>query len=269
MDEKKECKIVQDLLPNYIEKLTSDETNKFIEEHIKQCNTCKEVFEGMNREVKLGEEKQDGREVKYIKKYNKKIKLLKAIILSVIIIIFFCIARKAFIIKSLQKKISNYTDSKNYISRIYKYEGNSLTIGTKYQKDEKYLSTMEKLGGPNTSINFVAYNDGNTTDSYIEVIDTENNKKIERLNTVNFPVVNTLYDHLATENAFEFFKNLITTRITSVECNGKECYRIVDFYSPDILYIDNKESKNQFIIYIDKKTGLPVREEGEIAEIYR
>ena len=31
MKENKECKIVQDLLPNYIEKLTNEETNKFID----------------------------------------------------------------------------------------------------------------------------------------------------------------------------------------------------------------------------------------------
>ena len=37
----KNCKIVQDLLPNYIEKLTSDETNIFIEKHLKECEDCK------------------------------------------------------------------------------------------------------------------------------------------------------------------------------------------------------------------------------------
>lgn len=31
MKEKKDCKIVQDLLPNYIENLTNEETNKFID----------------------------------------------------------------------------------------------------------------------------------------------------------------------------------------------------------------------------------------------
>ena len=31
MKDMKNCKIVQDLLPNYIEKLTNDETNKFVE----------------------------------------------------------------------------------------------------------------------------------------------------------------------------------------------------------------------------------------------
>ena len=36
MKEINECKIVQDLLPNYIENLTNEETNKYIEEHLKK-----------------------------------------------------------------------------------------------------------------------------------------------------------------------------------------------------------------------------------------
>ena len=37
MNGKKDCKIVQDLLPNYIENLTNEETNEFINKNIKSC----------------------------------------------------------------------------------------------------------------------------------------------------------------------------------------------------------------------------------------
>ena len=43
MKEKNDCKIVQDLLPNYIDKLTSKETNAYIEEHINGCKECKKI----------------------------------------------------------------------------------------------------------------------------------------------------------------------------------------------------------------------------------
>ena len=33
MKDNKNCKVVLDLLPNYIENLTNDETNNFIKEH--------------------------------------------------------------------------------------------------------------------------------------------------------------------------------------------------------------------------------------------
>ena len=44
----KDCKIIKDLLPSYIDKLTSDETNIFIEDHLKECNSCTESFENMS-----------------------------------------------------------------------------------------------------------------------------------------------------------------------------------------------------------------------------
>ena len=47
MNEKKECKIVQDLLPNYMENLTSIQTNEYIEEHIANCEECKKNLENM------------------------------------------------------------------------------------------------------------------------------------------------------------------------------------------------------------------------------
>ena len=34
---KKECEIVRDLLPNYIENLVGNQTKDFIETHIKEC----------------------------------------------------------------------------------------------------------------------------------------------------------------------------------------------------------------------------------------
>ena len=37
----KDCKIVKDLLPGYIDKITSEETNKFIEENLKEWEEIK------------------------------------------------------------------------------------------------------------------------------------------------------------------------------------------------------------------------------------
>ena len=49
MKEKKDCKIVQDLLPNYIERLTNNDTNKYIEEHLNECEECKNIFENIEK----------------------------------------------------------------------------------------------------------------------------------------------------------------------------------------------------------------------------
>ena len=106
MKEKKDCKIVQDLLPNYIENLTNEETNKFIDEHIKECNECQKTFENMKKDFEANTTKRDEREVKYIKKYSNKMKLLKTILLVIIVIYVIVIARRTIIMTSLSKKVN-------------------------------------------------------------------------------------------------------------------------------------------------------------------
>ncbi|HAV90951.1 MAG TPA: hypothetical protein DCW44_06735 [Eubacterium sp.] len=52
MKDEKRCRIVQDLLPMYIDELCSDESKELVEEHLRTCDDCKRVLESM----KEGEE---------------------------------------------------------------------------------------------------------------------------------------------------------------------------------------------------------------------
>ena len=76
----KDCKIIQDLLPSYIDGLTNKETNKYIEEHLKKCDECKNTYENMKKELEVDTVKKDNREVKYIKKFSKKLRVLRIIL---------------------------------------------------------------------------------------------------------------------------------------------------------------------------------------------
>ncbi|MBR0215070.1 MAG: DUF4825 domain-containing protein [Solobacterium sp.] len=41
------CEVIQDLLPSYVDGLTSPETNELIAEHLKTCETCRAVYQDM------------------------------------------------------------------------------------------------------------------------------------------------------------------------------------------------------------------------------
>lgn len=41
------CAIVEELLPMYIEELSSPEVSNFIEEHLKTCETCRDTYQKM------------------------------------------------------------------------------------------------------------------------------------------------------------------------------------------------------------------------------
>jgi len=79
------CNIVQDLLPNYIEKLTCEDTNKVIEEHLNECEVCKKSYNQMITEIREIE-KAPRAELKFLKKV-KKTKLLAATISIILTLI--------------------------------------------------------------------------------------------------------------------------------------------------------------------------------------
>lgn len=81
----KNCKVIKDLLPSYIDHVTSEETNKFIEEHLKECKECKKYFDEMNSEVEK-EKIKDIEMVKEIKKYKRKMFRLKFLISTIIVL---------------------------------------------------------------------------------------------------------------------------------------------------------------------------------------
>ncbi|MBK5242619.1 zf-HC2 domain-containing protein [Clostridium sp.] len=82
MKEDVTCSVVQDLLPNYIEKLTMNETNIVIEKHLEMCESCKEAYEQMIVEVGNTEKVPDI-ELKFLKKLKHK-QIIGAVLSAVI-----------------------------------------------------------------------------------------------------------------------------------------------------------------------------------------
>lgn len=79
------CEIIKDLLPTYVDGLTSSESNFAIEEHLKSCDECKQAL--IQMKTRLNEENVEFNKesIKPFKKLNKRI------IQSVLITIAGCI----------------------------------------------------------------------------------------------------------------------------------------------------------------------------------
>ena len=41
------CEVIKDLLPSYVDGLTSAETNRLVKEHLASCGDCRRLFEAM------------------------------------------------------------------------------------------------------------------------------------------------------------------------------------------------------------------------------
>jgi hypothetical protein len=93
------CAIVQDLLPNYLEGLTSEETNRAIEAHLAACPDCAAHKSAMAGEAPAAETAEQAREVDYLKKVKRRSgrRTLIAVLITVLLFVAGA-AAKLFII---------------------------------------------------------------------------------------------------------------------------------------------------------------------------
>lgn len=82
-----DCDIIQDLLPSYNDKISSDSTNKLVARHLKQCKNCIDVFNSMNKDIGTKVLKNQDEQIDFLKGFKKdKIKTaIKAVLIVIII----------------------------------------------------------------------------------------------------------------------------------------------------------------------------------------
>lgn len=134
---KNECKIIQDLLPNFIEKTTSEETNQFLENHIKTCSNCYKIYIDMKEELLIPYGLNDNKEVDYMKKFNKKIKSFKlwkilAFIVCSIFITLLCIILYRYLMLT---RIYNLHLQTNKLTNVYYHAETTLNTIDFWKKD--------------------------------------------------------------------------------------------------------------------------------------
>lgn len=81
-----ECGIVRDLLPLYAEQITSEASNKAVEEHLKECEQCSKVYQEMKMpELQIQYDRTPAESFhKYIKKKKWRLGITVAVISAVV-----------------------------------------------------------------------------------------------------------------------------------------------------------------------------------------
>lgn len=74
------CDIIKDLLPSYIDGLTSNESNMEIESHMKDCVQCREILDEMKSEIVTENIEVNKGNIKPFKKLNRKV--LRAVLIT-------------------------------------------------------------------------------------------------------------------------------------------------------------------------------------------
>lgn len=259
MKEKRNCKIVQDLLPNFIENLTSEETNEFIEEHLKECNDCKRDLENAKKDLK-SINKQDNKEINYIKSYNTRMKKMRytliIIIYALIIIILTFFGRRLIIFNSLANKLSKYPNSTNYYIRVYGYYGH--VAGP--SKEEMWVKDGNVL---------IKYNDELTSilkdGVYYDYVIDENGVEEDITDGMkeNLLWPKGFFDMIQDELKNPL--NILKFSLKEVIVNGKKCYQISKNDESGTSYFLNKETG--LIVRLEQLAGGMSRLSGDRSEI--
>ncbi len=83
------CDVIQDLLPSYSDKVSSNATNKLVEEHLKNCKKCNIALKSMNKEIDTEFIENQEEQLDYLKKYRRnRIRSVIGAVLITIDIIF-------------------------------------------------------------------------------------------------------------------------------------------------------------------------------------
>ena len=244
---KKECEIVKDLFPSYIAGILSEESEKFIQIHINECQECRNLLEKMSENSENSKlESEDKIEYNHLKKYRKKMVILKSVLFSIVIVIIAIVA--IFITKY------NYSNSimEQVISKIEEYKKSEFTF-TKvyYYKDGKYKKESLAESPNQKFLNSTMYDYGEINSN--QRIEITEDIKTANIETSNFTYVkegqffNLLLNEVQLYNTnFGFFSDIFMRmgyQVRTDRYNGKECYvfKIQDDTSYTEKWID-KES---------------------------
>lgn len=253
MKNKKECEIVQDLLVSYADGILNPESKKLVEEHIKDCENCQLELKHVQDDSKAKENKEQI-ELDYLKKIRirakiKSILLASAILLLIVFIIFLNNFLK---INSIMNKAEKSLQSNNFYKETSEILFDNQTAVTKeYYKDGKYKSmwTVYSDNGIETSITqYADINSDKRTYIYVTdkkaVIEKGDISKIKNDNIKNVPFVTSRND---------LFSKIGTTFVYSIDTDTYD-------YGKEYYVLKNRSESNRWEIWIDKETGLPIRE---------
>ena len=249
MKEKKECKIVQDLLPNYIEGLTAKETNEFIEEHLEHCIECQNVLKNMKDELTINKQKRDGREIDYIKKYNKKMKIWKKLLL--IAFALFAIYAISVLYKlSILNKIAEKNEESNNIQNYYYYSISNDTLIEYFRKDGIMKMHARQARG-NGDITF--WKDSNTGEQLIfwnesKLYDKAEGGILESMPSGMFTSIDSTTNIMMAIHPFVFIG---TQKYNDIECYNIKFNTVYEVISKDtgLLLYSNEENHMRNIQY--------------------
>lgn len=130
---------MRDLLPLYIDNLTSDESRKLINEHLKNCNECSELLSNLSKPI-IADSSEIVKEIDYLKKVKHKKRIAIFITAGICLVIFLVVSFVGFRVLVVGSPISPHTMEYRY---DYNEQTRELTITGSFQLSQTELSGIK------------------------------------------------------------------------------------------------------------------------------
>lgn len=178
---------------------------------------------------------------------NKKMKLWKKILLvllAILLLFSIYVIRNFIIISNIVNLSKEYVIKTNYLVNMYSVQSNNVSIMKSYNKDGKYLTVLDtKVDDINEIRKLTKYR--NESDS-VAIIQAGDKKYAMSDDNVLGSLQVVTFGSIADMNILQklFFSTI--TKISTEECNNKECYYM--------------EMADGWKLWIDKENGTIIRE---------
>lgn len=96
MNKQYDCNIILDLLPLSVENMVTEETQKVIDQHLLSCESCRQIYEDMTRELDIASTKKKRKKKHKYKRKSLMKKCILGYLLFLVLIVAFCIIDVCF-----------------------------------------------------------------------------------------------------------------------------------------------------------------------------
>lgn len=120
---KKDCNIIRDILPLYIEGMVSDDTSAFVEEHLTHCPACQEELAKLKvptetEKMQSAAHEKDASPLKKLRKKLRRKRIITAVISAVLAVVFLM---GGFVLLT-QPHLISISDSDLTAEQVFRFE---------------------------------------------------------------------------------------------------------------------------------------------------
>ncbi|MCA1060448.1 zf-HC2 domain-containing protein [Rossellomorea aquimaris] len=147
--------VFKDLVPSYMEHLTSEETTMQMEVHMEQCKDCRDYVHEMQEEwmsENVHEQAKEDRKVDYFKKVRSKNRKKILTIVTSLLSLFLILTISYYLLY-----IKMWIADPNDVQTTIQTQGNSVTLTFTSKQDNRYLLLRKEQLNQDYTDNMIVY----------------------------------------------------------------------------------------------------------------